>query len=184
MRRKVIQDFANTFCQKFLDSPNGYDLARFAQFGVGTATLNILTGECILNDVPVPKFDTCDDHKEWLRCQLVKHNIPKEAIKNAKMTVQFSISDIDIRQSYGHTFRSAEFDFHCMSEIQTDEKSYAARMSNRKKWGFDYYWEKLYDTTDSGIGAKPPSSITLKRVANLLRSFRARCKAMLGGMPL
>ena len=46
MRRKVIQDFANVFCQRFIDLPSGHDLATFAYLGSGSASLNILSGEC------------------------------------------------------------------------------------------------------------------------------------------
>jgi hypothetical protein len=45
MRRKVIQDFVNVFCQRVIDLPEGYDLASFAHYGSGQYRLSILTGE-------------------------------------------------------------------------------------------------------------------------------------------
>jgi len=43
MRRKVLQDFANVFCQRIIDLPEGYDLASFAHYGSGKYSLNVLT---------------------------------------------------------------------------------------------------------------------------------------------
>jgi hypothetical protein len=39
MRRKVLQDFANVFCQRLIDLPEGYDLASFAHHGSGKIQL-------------------------------------------------------------------------------------------------------------------------------------------------
>ncbi|MBI1764161.1 MAG: hypothetical protein HYR56_22275 [Acidobacteria bacterium] len=150
MRRKVIQDFANTFCQKFLDLPNGYDVARFAKYEKGTVILNIITGACLLNGVSVPTFSTCDDYRLWLQKQLETHHISENAIMAAKLTVQFLVSDIKIEMSFGHIFRSADFEFHCASEIQTDEKAYVSQMSHRQKWAYGYYWDKLHDGNAAG----------------------------------
>jgi hypothetical protein len=69
MRRKVLQDFANVFCQRLIDLPEGYDLASFAHHGSGKYNLNVLTGECSHNEVPIPKLRTCDTYAEWLRTQ-------------------------------------------------------------------------------------------------------------------
>ena len=63
MRRKVIQDFANVFCQRILQLPEGYDLASFVHYASGTYELNILTGKCSFNGDPIPKLRTCDEFK-------------------------------------------------------------------------------------------------------------------------
>ena len=76
MRRKVIQDFANVFCQRVINLPDGYDLATFAHHGSGIYKANISTGECSHNGNPIPRLRLCDPYREWLRTQLGKHGIP------------------------------------------------------------------------------------------------------------
>src|SRR5947209_20456139 len=143
MRRKAIQDFANVFCQRILQLPEGYDLASFVHYGSGSYDLNILTGECIFNGNPIPKLRTCDVFKEWLFAQLEKHLIPREGIEAASLKIDVTVSQISVKQSYGHEFASAHFSFNCQSEIRTDEKSYASGMSGEKTWGFDWYYNQI-----------------------------------------
>lgn len=146
MRRKVIQDFANVFCQRILLLPEGYDLASFVYYGSGTYELDILNGECRFNSNPILKLRTCDTFKDWLFTQLEKHHIPREAIEAANLTISVIVSQIDVGLFSGstHEFAAAMFSFHCGSEIKTDEKSYTSEMSDEKKWGFDWYYQQLY----------------------------------------
>lgn len=78
MRRKVIQDFANVFCQRVIDVPDGYDLASFAHYGSGKYKANIWTGECSYNGSPIPQLRLCGMYQEWLRTRLDKHGIRQE----------------------------------------------------------------------------------------------------------
>jgi hypothetical protein len=70
MRRKIIQDFANVFCQRIIELPEGYDLASFAHYGSGKYKANILTGECSRDGSPIPTLRTCGVYDDWLRAQL------------------------------------------------------------------------------------------------------------------
>jgi hypothetical protein len=144
MRRKVIQDFANVFCQRILQLPEGYDLASFVHYGAGTYALNILTGECAYDGKLIPKLRTCDEFKDWLLAQLEKQRIPPESIRRANLSIEVGISRVQVRESYGHQFASAHFSFNCDSEIKTDETSYESRLSGEQDWGFDWYYNQLY----------------------------------------
>ena len=144
MRRKVIQDFANVFCQRILLLPEGYDLASFVHHGSGTYELNILDGDCRFNDSLIPKLRTCDTFKDWLFAQLEKHHIPFEAIKAANLKIDVKFSLLDAGQSYGHEFASAHFSFACRSELKTDEKVYTSSATGEKTWEFGYYYNLLY----------------------------------------
>lgn len=132
MRRKVFQDFANVFCQRFIDLPSGYDLAAFARHGSGIYLADILSGESSLDGKPIPRLRTCDDYKEWLFVQLDKRGIPHEAIRLAFLRIHVVVDKVRIRSSYGHQSADAQVSFDCQSEINTDEKSYAGRMGGIK----------------------------------------------------
>jgi hypothetical protein len=144
MRRKVIQDFANLFCQRVIDLPEGYDLASFARYGSGRYKLSILTGECSLDGSEIPKLRTCGVYSEWLRTQSEKHGIEPHAIQEAVLEIDVAVKEVSLRSSYGHRFASAHFFFDCHSRLSTDEKTYIGHMAGDKKWGFDWYYEKLY----------------------------------------
>jgi hypothetical protein len=144
MRRKVIQDFANVFCQRILQLPEGYDLASFANYGSGTYELNILTGECSLNGNSIPKLRTCDVFKEWLFAQLDKHSIAHDGIEAANLHIDVTVSEISARQSHVHECASAHFVFRCESEIRTDEKTYKSKQVGEQRWEFGPYYNQLY----------------------------------------
>lgn len=144
MRRKVIQDFANVFCQRVIDLPSGYDLASFAHYGSGKYTLNILAGECSRNGTPIPKLETCDVYDEWLRTQLEKHGVEQNKICEVLLDIDVDVQNVKLRSSYGHRFAEAHFFFDCQSAIRTDEKAYVGHMAGDKEWNFDWYYEKLY----------------------------------------
>jgi hypothetical protein len=153
MRRKVIQDFANVFCQRFIDLPSGHDLATFAYLGSGSASLNILSGECAFNGTPIRSLHTCDRYKKWLEEQCGKQHIPITAIVSAEMTIAVQVSNSVVRTSFGYTHRSADFAFACQSRIATDERVYEGRAAGEKAWGFDFYWDELYGQTAPPKGA-------------------------------
>jgi|SRR5215813_4453926 len=134
MRRKTLQDFANVLCQRFIDLPNGDDLASLAHLGSGTYDLDILNGGCTREGVPIPSLKMCDEYREWLSEQEGKRGIPP-GILRVNIRIRVSISDQRVKTSYGHVFPSAHFDFDCRSEIQTDEKTYSGHKQGSKTWG-------------------------------------------------
>ncbi|SRR6266513_3962637 len=168
MRRKVLQDFANLFCQQIIDLPSGYLLAAFAHHGSGTYKANILTGECTFNGKPIPALRTCEDYREWLTKQLEKHGIESSGIKEVLLRVVVKVDDVKVRSSYGHQFAEAHFAFDCRSEIRTDEKSYQGQMACEKDWGFDWYYMRLYGNLPS---TWPPAlNETISMAVEILRS--------------
>jgi hypothetical protein len=144
MRRKVIQEFVNSFCQRVIDLPEGYDLASFAHFGSGQYCADILSGVCSHNSCPIPPLKLCGVYLEWMDRQLKRHGIQREDICVAVLHVRVAISRVNLRSSFGHRQDSAHFSFACRSEIKTDEKSYTGQMEGEKEWGFGWYYEKLY----------------------------------------
>lgn len=153
MRRKVLQDFANVFCQRFVDLPSGYDLATFVHLGSGFYYLDILNGHCTRDGVFIPPLMTCQEYREWLQTQLAKRNIPLESLR-IRMGINVLVSDVKVKTSFGHVFASAFFECNCRSEIRTDEKKYLGHYRGAKAWGFDWYYQKLYGNPMSLPGAR------------------------------
>jgi hypothetical protein len=153
MRRKVLQDFANLFCQRIIDLPSGYDLASFAHYGSGTYMANILSGGCSIDGRRIPSLRVCDEYKEWLNVQLDKHGIQRDGIKEVSLQINVKVDTVNLKSSYGHQFADAHFSFDLQSEIRTDEKSYRGEMAGEKTWGFDLYYVRLYGSLP---GSWPP----------------------------
>jgi hypothetical protein len=65
-------------------------------------------------------------------------------IQEAVLEIDVAVKEVSLRSSYGHRFASAHFFFDCHSRLSTDEKTYVGHMAGDKKWGFDWYYEKLH----------------------------------------
>ena len=143
MRRKVLQDFANTVSQRLLDLPEGFDLATFAHYGSGLYRANLVGGACTCNDRPIPSLHLCEVYRAWLTQQCVAHRVEFASLKSIEVEIAVEVSGATIRDSYGHRFASARFDVKCSCRITTDEKAYVGNSSGQREWGFDWYYEKL-----------------------------------------
>ena len=153
MRRKVFQDFANLFCQKFIDLPDGYDLATFVHLGSGFYLLDIINGNCSRNGLSIPPLMTCKEYRDWLQVQLNKRSTPLESLQ-ISMGINVVVSNVRVKTSFGHIFASAFFEHNCRSEIRTDEKTYSGHHRGAQAWGFDWYYQKLYGDPTNLPGVK------------------------------
>jgi len=152
VRRKVFQHFANMLPQRFLDLPSGFDLAVFAKYRQGVATFNVLNGEANIDGVPDSNLRTGSEYQAWLLKELEAHHVSPDALLSASLVVSFLVENIEIKESYGHVFRSAHFTFRCSSAINTDEKTYEGQSEGSKAWGYDPpYWSQLYGTAQAEV---------------------------------
>jgi hypothetical protein len=144
MRRKVIQEYVNYFCQKVLDLPEGYDIAAFAHHGPGIYRADILTGDCSCNGNPIPELRLCDEYRRWLKKQTEKHRINLVNLRAVIVEVEVGLDELNTHSPYGRKRASGHFFFKCRSEIKTAEKVYVGQMQGDKVWGLDWYYEDLY----------------------------------------
>ena len=151
MRRKVIQHFANMFPQRFIDLPEGYDLALLARAKRGVASFNLLEGTASIDGVPEPLLRTASSYREWLHKEAAAHGVELEGIRSASMEVRFEVDAVEVEESFGHVSHSARFRFECASELRTDEKSYTCESSCERQWGYGWYWEQLFGVPARGI---------------------------------
>ena len=150
MRRKVIQHFANMLPQRFLDLPEGFDLAILAKEKNGTAVFDFLQATASIDGVSQPEMRTSANYRAWLLVEAERHGIPAAELLHASMNVAFDVTGIEVKESFGHIFHSATFSFECASELRTAARSYGCRSSGSKAWSYGYYWEQLFS---AGRGA-------------------------------
>jgi len=143
MRRKVIQHFANTLCQRVIDLPEGNDIATFARYCSGGYRVDFLTGICTHNGKPVNSLMACEVYKKWLIEQSQEHGVPFGELESIIMDINVNVQ-AQTKTQYGQRRALAHFQFDCRSEIRTDEKTYVGRMCGEKTWSLDWYYERLY----------------------------------------
>lgn len=136
MRRKVLQQFANMFPQRFLDLPQSEDLAAFVRLGSGVVVADFLSGRSRHGSTEFGPLRLCADYREWLQRECARHHVAIHGIVCARMRIHFAVSDVTARESFGHVLRWATFDFDCESEVATDERAYLSRLSAKKTWGY------------------------------------------------
>ena len=110
----------------------------------GLLEFDFLRGTAFIDGIAQPDMRTASRFAEWLESESERRNIPMHALLSASMAVVFDVTDIEVRESFGHVFCSANFSFDCVSEMRTDEKSYLCRASASKVWSYGDYWQKLF----------------------------------------
>jgi hypothetical protein len=142
MRRKVLQDFANTVCQNYLDLTCSADAAFFACYGSGTVTLDIFKGRCSLDGFDVVPLPSTVPIRDWLQKRLAAHNIAVESIVLAEMILRVVV--LDFRFDMLPSIHTISFECDCHCEIRTDEKAYIASKSGFCRWGiFKSHYENV-----------------------------------------
>ncbi len=143
MKRKVIQDLANTLCSNYIDLNGGYDAAALAYYGSGAANVDFLSGDCTFNGRAINSLLGCSRLRKWLLQRFETKNIAIDDIPFAQMTVVVAVSDLKLEKSYGHALYSGCFGFECNSEVRTSEKLYFGHMNGEKVWGFGEEYDEL-----------------------------------------
>jgi hypothetical protein len=106
LRRKILQDFANTFCQQFLDLGSGHDVATLVRLGSGSYSLDLLSGACTRDGTPIPELKVCREYRGWLQEQMMKHRVPAGVVQ-ASFVVDVTVRRSAVKESFGHHSGSA-----------------------------------------------------------------------------
>ena len=120
MRRKVLQDLVNVFCQMFVGWRMQEDLSRLIELGDTQITINILDGSAFLQEnIPVQLY-IAKEINAWFLNRLTEVNIPASGIVSATLSI-----DQKVRLEETKTKRVAHFNFDCESE---DKIRFRARL--------------------------------------------------------
>jgi hypothetical protein len=129
--RKIFQDFAHVFCQRFIEVPSPLDLVNLYILDVGRLDFDILAARARFNDYPVDPFPCMCKARLWLEERLVSENIPRSELIGATLKVTFRTTVDRSRLP----FPSAKFNLACESQIVSPDRSYAASIEAEKAWG-------------------------------------------------
>ena len=119
MRRKVLQDIANTLCQMFVGWRLGEDYEKLADLPDGTLQVNLLLEQNYHSSGVDLIFRITTELAAWFRECLIVHGIPLSEIQKCSLAVTYTTNRIKTDRK-----KIISFDFSCISIIKTDEVEY------------------------------------------------------------
>ena len=147
MRRKRLKQATDTLCQMFCGWRLNNSKLELVKLGSGILEIDALTGECYFNERPIPELSIAVELREWLKEDSAAHNIPIEAISQARLKAELFFSEIlwNDRQTKGEMFFSGNGGavktptmhrcvIQCESELTTDEAVYHSNFKDLEEW--------------------------------------------------
>jgi hypothetical protein len=135
MRRKVLQDFANVCCQRFLTSLSNSDRVNFVIFGSGKVTMDFLSLRCSHEGYTLSPLGYCVSFREWLAENCRKHSFEIGDLKEARLEVRMDVQTERRDRPAFVGWLTPTIAFECESRIATDEKAYTCQMSDTPNMG-------------------------------------------------
>lgn len=134
MRRKVLQDIANTLCQMFVGWRLGDDYEKVAELPDGTLDLDLLAETANHSSGVTPALWITGELSAWLKHRLEVHNVPLSSIKVVRLAVTYTTDRIKTNRK-----KILSFDFSCRSVVETDESQYIGNLVEKHA-----YHERLH----------------------------------------
>ena len=140
LKRKVIQQFANTCCQMFLTSTSNMDMVNIVIFGSGTITIDFINNKSTHNNHGILPMHYYFTYRKWLEDQCINNHVNISELTKVELVINVDVTQIRKKDSLG--WLSAQFKYTCSCCIETDEKQYESNMSDGKIMGLG---QILYD---------------------------------------
>jgi hypothetical protein len=130
MKRKIIQDYANTLCQMLVGWRMGDDISKFNSLESGKFTIDILNKKCLNNGNTVKGLHIVEELNAWFLDQLQNNSIPLSNIEQSVINADIEIEKTEEKKKALKT--SLKWDIKCT--IQTEEKVYEGRLKEIHTW--------------------------------------------------
>jgi hypothetical protein len=139
MRRKGLQNTANTLCHMFRGWQLISDHERLAQLGSGLLEIDVLSGECRHNDQPITALGIAKALKSFLEEDFTRHHVPLEAVLEAQLTVELTLDRHRGQRDLSHVWARPSQEFvGCVlmarSRVRTDELTYSGEYRDELEW--------------------------------------------------
>lgn len=129
MRRKIIQDFANTLCQMLVGWRMGEDLEVLADLPDGTLSIDILSGSANHSVNGPIRLHVAGELQAWLQHRLSESEIEPSIVDQARVTAVIRTDRIATNRK-----RIVSFDFTVDSVITTADREYRGRLCEVHQW--------------------------------------------------
>lgn len=129
MKRKVLQDLANTVCQMFCGWRVGDDLESLSEAPSGEITVDLLTGAAVHDKVGQIELQISKEIQTWFEEQLDRNHIVIGDIRAAVLVVEMDTGTVKTDREW-----IVLFNWKCLARIETDEKIYRGKLLKKKQW--------------------------------------------------
>ncbi len=129
MRRKVLQDIANTLCDMLVGWRMGDDLEVLSALPDGTLRFDVLNARVSHSVAGELKLQVADELAAWFEHRLKELKIDRAAVLGAELVADFATDRIKTNRK-----RIVSFDWKCYSRVTTDEKVYEGQLKEKHKW--------------------------------------------------
>lgn len=119
MRRKVLQDIANTICQMIVGWRLGEDYETLAELPDGILHVDLINASNSHSSGSIPALWVTAELSMWLNNRLAVENIDRDQIRAVSIELKHSTDRISTNRK-----KIISFDFVCSSSIKTDEIEY------------------------------------------------------------
>ena len=144
MRRKRLQNVADTMCQMFCGWRLIGSKSNLLRLGSGTFEIDVITGQCLFQGKVTGQLTIAEDLRAWLQQELATNKIPISTLIDAHLTVKLSFSVVpwnkhtrEIFYSDGKVARTKKMNrciMDCESRVTTDEKVYRSKRIEVQEW--------------------------------------------------
>jgi hypothetical protein len=135
MRRKVLQDVANTLCHMLVGWRMSADLEALSELPDGALSFDVLSGSVVHNQRMALDLYIAGELSAWLKHRLESLNIPLSALTSATLRAEFKTGRIKTDKK-----RIVSFDWSCESVVATDEQTYVGRLVEAHQWHTRTAW--------------------------------------------
>jgi hypothetical protein len=144
MRRKKLQNLANTMCQMFCGWRIHTSKPDLVLLGSGVLKIDAVTGQCTFEGKIIDKLKIAGEIRAWMQQELMTNKIPISALTDAHLTAKLSFSVVpwseptrEIFYSGGKAIRTEKINrclMECESNVMTEEAIYDSKLTEIQEW--------------------------------------------------
>jgi hypothetical protein len=144
MRRKRLQNVADTMCQLFCGWRLMGSKPNLVKLGSGSLEIDAITGRCLFQGDAIGQLTIAEEIRAWLQQDLATNKIPIAALTDAILAVELSFSMVPWEQPKRETFYSDgkavrtelmnRCVLECASTVTTDEVVYRSKLREVQEW--------------------------------------------------
>jgi hypothetical protein len=129
MRRKVLQDVANTLCQMLVAWRMADDLEKLSVLPDGVLEIDVLAARAAHNTAGPIDLWIAGELSAWTHARFTSLSIPLGEVQEVMVRARFQTDRVATNRK-----KIVSFDWHCDSVVRTSEKSYLGKLAEKHVW--------------------------------------------------
>jgi hypothetical protein len=144
MRRKRLQNVADTMCQMFCGWRLINSKPNLLKLGSGALEIDAITGECVFQGKTLVRLTIAEEIRAWMHHELATNNVPIAGLTGASLAVNLTFTVVpwsepsrEIFYSAGKAVRTNKMNrcvLECSSSVTTDETVYRSELREVQEW--------------------------------------------------